>query len=70
LLKIITPSLIKRSLQLNALEIYDVVVQRRRFIRPGTLFFFGARRFQKFADKNEIFGIVGRRTPLPKYYPR
>lgn len=31
------PSLIKRSLQLNALEIYGVVVQRRRFIRAGTL---------------------------------
>jgi len=38
LLKIITPSLIKRSLQLNALEISGVVIQRRRFIRVGTLF--------------------------------
>jgi len=30
---------IKRSLQLNALEIYGVAVQRRRFIRAGTLTF-------------------------------
>ena len=37
MLKIISPSLIKRSLQLNALEIYGIVVQRRRFIRAGTL---------------------------------
>jgi len=36
-LKIITPSLIKRSIQLNALEIYGVVVQHRRFIRAGML---------------------------------
>ena len=28
----------KRSLQLNALEIYGIVVQRQRFIRAGTLF--------------------------------
>jgi len=31
------PSLIKGSLQLNALEIYSIVVQRQRFIRAGTL---------------------------------
>ena len=33
-----------------------------------TYVFFGARRFRKFADKNEIFGTVGRHSPLPKYY--
>jgi len=30
------------------------------------MFFFGARRFRKFADKNEICGRVGRRTPTPQ----
>ena len=33
-----TLSPIKRSLQLNALEIYGIVVQRWRFIRAGTLY--------------------------------
>jgi len=39
-------------------------------VRTYVCIFFGARPFRKFADKNEIFGIVGRRSPLPKYYPR
>jgi len=29
----------KRSLQLNALKFYGIVVQRRRFIRVATLYF-------------------------------
>jgi len=33
------------------------------------MFFFGARRFRKFADKNEIFRTVGRHSPLSRYYP-
>jgi len=30
------------------------------------MFFFGARRFRKVADKNEIGGLVWRRTPIPQ----
>ena len=34
------------------------------------MFFFGAPRLQKFADKNEICGRVGRRTPTPQKVSR
>ena len=38
-------------------------------VQTYACFVFGARRFRKFADKNEIFGTVGRHSPLSRYYP-
>ena len=48
-----TLSPIKHSLQLNALEMYGIVVQHRRFIRAGTLTSYRVWRWIAFQKKSD-----------------